>query len=110
MSSSIVPSLLAFVAVLAMIPAALWLVKRAQALRPAGHGPLSVVAAIPLGARERVAVINAAGRYLVVGVTGQSMTLLACLDDWPQAQADSNAASPFAALLDRFHQNAQKSS
>ena len=104
------PSLLAFVAVVLMIPGALWLVKRAQAVRTGSSGPLSVVAGVAVGPRERIAVVQAAGRYLVVGVTGQSMTLLATLDEWPAGLPAQSPASPFAALLDRFSQNVRKGS
>jgi flagellar protein FliO/FliZ len=108
MTSSMLPSLVAFVAIVAMIPAVLWLVKRSQGLRPGAAGPLSVVAGLSVGPRERIAVVQAAGRYLVVGITGQSMTLLATLDEWPASPAAASAAVPFAALLERFSQNAQK--
>lgn len=91
MTASLVPSLLAFIAVIAMIPVALWLMKRAQVLRPGAAGPLSIVAGLSMGPRDRIAVIHAGGRYLVVGITAQQMTLLAQLDQWP-GSAPSGAA------------------
>jgi flagellar protein FliO/FliZ len=93
-TASLVPSLLAFIAVIAMIPAALWLMKRAQVLRPGAAGPLSIVAGLSMGPRDRIAVIQAGGRYLVVGITAQQMTLLAQLDQWPGASA--GGATPTA--------------
>lgn len=99
MNASLLPSLLAFVAVLAMIPAALWVVKRAQSPR-SSRGPLSLVAGLALGPRERVVVVRAADRHLLVGITGQSMTLLAELERWP-TDAEPGAATPFASLLER---------
>ena len=94
MTASILPSLLAFVAVLAMIPLALWLMKRTQGLRPRASGPLSMVAGLSLGPRERIAVVQAAGRYLVVGITGQSITLLSELPEWPGDQPAEASTAP----------------
>jgi len=108
MSSSLVPSLLAFFVVIAMIPGVLWLVKGAQKLRPGGNGPLGLVAGLSLGPRERIVVIHADDRYLVVGITAQQMTLLANLDTWPDSHespangaSGSTLGSQFARLLRR---------
>jgi flagellar protein FliO/FliZ len=111
MMSSMIPSLTAFLFVVLMIPVALWLMRRGQNLRGAGAGTLTMVAGLNVGPRERIAVVRAADRFLVVGVTAQSMTLLATLDEWPQADgAATPAGTPFATLLNRFHQNVQKGS
>jgi flagellar protein FliO/FliZ len=109
MLSSILPSLIAFAAVLLMIPGVLWLVKRSQSLRPRqGGGALAVVAGVAVGPRERIAVVQAAERFLVVGITGQSIALLATLDEWPNDPTALANPSPFSALLQRMNQNAQK--
>ena len=110
MSTSMLPSLVAFVAVILMIPVALWLMKRTQSLRPGGPGALSVVAGLSVGPRERIAVVRAAGRYLVIGVTGQSMTLLATLDHWPEGAAPQPGATAFASLLERVNKHDRKDS
>ena len=85
MTASLLPSLLAFVAVIAMIPLALWLMK---------SGPLTLVAGLSMGPRERIAVVQAGGRYLVVGVTAQSINVLSTLDTWPGATQDTAAGTP----------------
>ena len=54
MTSSLVPSLIAFLGVIALIPVALWVMKRAQSLRPGAGGPLAIVAALSTGPRERI--------------------------------------------------------
>lgn len=106
MNASLLPSLLAFAAVVAMIPAALWLLRRSQSPR-ASRGPLSLVAGLAVGPRERIVVVRAADRHLVVGITGQSMTLLAELEGWPtDAQPATNA--PFASLLERAGHGQQR--
>ena len=98
MTASLVPSLLAFIAVIAMIPAALWLMKRAQVLRPGAAGPLSIVAGLSMGPRDRIAVIHAGGRYLVVGITAQQMTLLAQLEQWPGSPSSGAALAAVAGI------------
>jgi flagellar protein FliO/FliZ len=105
MSASLLPSLLAFIAVIAMIPLALWLMKRGQALRPRASGPLTLVAGLSMGPRERIAVVQAGGRYLVVGVTAQSINVLGTLDSWPgtdeQQQGTAAPAAQAASLFAR---------
>jgi len=106
MNASLLPSLLAFAAVVAMIPAALWLLRRSQSPRSA-RGPLSVVAGLAVGPRERIVVVRAADRHLVVGVTGQSMTLLAELEHWP-ADAQAATGASFASLMERSGHGQQR--
>jgi len=99
--------LLWFAAVIALIPVALWLLKRT----PVGSalGPqrgLRSVATLALAPNQRVVTVEVgsgdARRWLVLGVTPQNVTLL--LDMAPQADAPAAAApggSPFAQLLGR---------
>jgi flagellar protein FliO/FliZ len=72
-------SLLMLGLVLGAIPASLWVLKRLQAIRPAGAVPraMEVAAQVSLGPRERVVVLRMPGRELVLGVTAQQITLLA---------------------------------
>ena len=101
-SVSVLPSLFAFALVIALIPAALWVLKRAQALRPARDGALHLVAGLALGPRERVAIVNVGDRSLVIGITAQSITHLATLHTQiaaPNADADGKPLAPFAQLL-----------
>jgi flagellar protein FliO/FliZ len=111
---SIWPALAAFAAVLALIPVALWVLKRLQSGGPAGQRVVTLVGGLTLGPRERVAVIEAQGRRWMIGVTGQSISLLAELDrPEPGTAATDITASvppgfppnPFAQLLDRMKRN-----
>ena len=111
---SILPSLAAFALVIAAIPAALWVLKRAQALRPSAAGTLQLVAGLSLGPRERIAVVNVGGRALVVGITAQSITHLATLDEPVQVEpagsalAAGPASGAFARVLAaRLHKGRQ---
>jgi len=107
---SVWPALAAFVAVIALIPVALWVLKRLQAGGPAGGRVVTLVGGLPLGPRERIAVIESQGRRWMIGVTGQSISLLAELDR-PDAEAPDSAVTPvsggaatgpFSQLLDRM--------
>jgi flagellar protein FliO/FliZ len=98
-------SLLWFIAILALIPAALWLLKRT----PAGGGAsvpglLRSVASLPVSPTQRVTIVEVgrgdARQWLVLGITAQQIATLhtmAPLDD-PGLPAPA-ATSPFAQLL-----------
>lgn len=91
MSSSLWPSLLAFILVMAAIPVAAWLLRRAQTVRFGAGGPLGVASAVSVGTRERIALVRADRKWLVVGITPNSITLLTELDE-PPAGLDVESA------------------
>jgi flagellar protein FliO/FliZ len=112
---SVWPALLAFIAVAALIPVALWVLKRLQGGAPGGARPVTLAGGLTLGPRERVVVVEAEGRRWMLGVTGQSISLLAELERSAPATADGVAAgssdrtatpafppNPFAQMLDRL--------
>jgi flagellar protein FliO/FliZ len=102
-ASSGLSSLLWFVAIVAMIPVALWLLKRTPMGGAAGAGVLRSVAALPLSASQRIVTVEVgqgeSRRWLVLGVTPQSITTLHTMD--PQAEPPAPAAPlpGFAQLL-----------
>lgn len=95
---SAAPMLGALVAVIAAIFAAAFLFKRAGLQGPGGASILKPVATLALGAREKLVVVQVADRWLVLGVTAQSIQPLADLEakDLPPAPAGQ---APFAGLL-----------
>ena len=103
-------SLLWFVAIVAMIPVALWLLKRTPIGGAASSGVLRSVAALPLSANQRIVTVEVgsgdARRWLVLGVTAQSITTLHTME--PQAEAAAAAAPTapaFAQLLGKFRRD-----
>jgi len=99
--------LLWFGAIIVLIPLALWLLKRTPLGGGAGSGPMRHVAALPLSASQRLAIVEvgsgAARRWLVLGVSSQSITTLHTME--PQADAAPSAAddgTAFAQLLSRM--------
>jgi len=116
------------VVVLLMIPASLWLLKRAGWAGRAASGAspeqvLQVVAQTTLGPGQRVVTmeVNAGGerKWLILGITGQSITTLSQMDA-PAIPADGQAGTTdrvtaalppaFAALLQRFQSQPTPSS
>jgi len=98
-------SLLWFVAVVAAIPAVLWLLKRSGRFGPAGAaGTLRSIAALPLSPSQRLVTVEvgtgAERRWLVLGVTPQSITTLHTMAPQDDAVPPPAApADPFAQLL-----------
>lgn len=58
-----------------------WLYSRTQKLRGAGGNLIRVVASQPLGTRERVVLIEVAGKQLLVGMTASSVQMLHVFDE-----------------------------
>ncbi|MEW6707972.1 MAG: flagellar biosynthetic protein FliO [Pseudomonadota bacterium] len=102
-------SLLWFVAILALIPAALWLLKRTPMGGAGAHGLMRTVAVLPISANQRLLAVEVGTgeerRWLVLGVTGQQITTLHTMA--PQAEAAAPPApgfeqTPFGQLLAKF--------
>ena len=106
-SSGWLTSLLWFVAIIAMIPLALWLLKRTPMGGTASNGVMRVVAALPLSTSQRVVTVEVGQgetrRWLVLGVTPQNITTLHTLEPQADALAGTEPALPgFAQLLGKL--------
>ncbi len=101
-STDFVGPVLAFLAVLALIPAALWLLKRTPIGAAAGSAGMRVVGTLPLSAHQRLVTVEVGAgddrRWLVLGVSGAGIQTLHAMP--PQALPDAPAAG-FAQLLKR---------
>ncbi|MEY3273798.1 MAG: hypothetical protein RLZZ341_2704 [Pseudomonadota bacterium] len=84
-------SLLSFALVVALIPVALWLLRRTPLGGAAQGQGLRSVAVLPLSATQRIVTVEvgrgADRRWLVLGVTAQGITTLHSLP--PQDAADA---------------------
>jgi flagellar protein FliO/FliZ len=101
-------SLLWFIAILAMIPVALWLLKRTPMGNGAAHGVMRTVAQLPLGPNQRLLTVEVGSgtdrRWLVLGVTSQNITTLhqmAAQAELPVAAGQQH--TPFAQLMARLN-------
>jgi flagellar protein FliO/FliZ len=95
-------SLLGFVAIIALIPAALWLLKRTPIGGGAAHGVMRTVAMLPISANQRLLTVEVGTgddkKWLVLGVTPAGISTLHTMP--PQAIAPQAAPlPPFAQLL-----------
>ncbi|QAZ40081.1 flagellar biogenesis protein [Methylibium sp. Pch-M] len=105
MSGSLGFGLLWFIVILAAIPLALWLLKRTPygAAMSNANALTRTVGSMALGPHQRIVTVEVGQgeerRWLVLGVTPQSITALHTLS--PQADVTVNASpeAPFAALL-----------
>jgi flagellar protein FliO/FliZ len=105
-TASLLSSLFWFIAVLALIPFALWMWKRASAGAAPARGLMRSVAVLPLAPNQRLVTVEvgqgAARRWLVLGVTAQSISTLHEMAPQDDAEPTAAAAAPFAALLARL--------
>jgi flagellar protein FliO/FliZ len=105
-------SLLWFIAIIAMIPLALWLLKRTPMGGATAHGLMRSIAVLPISPSQRLVTVEvghgAERRWLVLGVTPQQITTLhtmAVQDDAVAPPAPATPPLPFAQLLSRLRQD-----
>lgn len=98
--ASVVMSLLLVIGLIVLLG---WLVSRVRGMHAGGgHGPLKIAAAISLGMKERVVLVEAAGEWLLVAVTPGNVRLLHRYAQRPDGLAEHAAPAGFAALLERL--------
>ena len=99
-SVSILQWLLSCVMVIGIMVACLWLLKKSS-LTPGGkHDLIRIVAWVSVTRTERILLVKAGSRYLLLGVTGQNVTLLTELS--PQEVEEglkSGASGTFSSRL-----------
>jgi flagellar protein FliO/FliZ len=101
-------SLLWFLAVIALIPLALWFVKRSPIGRMGHAGGMRQVAALPLSATQRLVTVEVGAGdsrcWLVLGVTPNSISTLHTMlpQDEPVLPAGASPQTAFAQLLQRL--------
>ncbi len=103
-------SLLWFFAIIALIPLALWLLKRTPMGGATASGLLRSVAVLPMSPNQRIVMVEVGQgderRWLVLGVTPQNITTLHQMA--PQADAavppGEAAGTGFAQVLNRLRQ------
>lgn len=103
--SSLTP-LLAFVAVVALIPAALWLLRRSGYAGAGPQGLMRTVGSLSLSPSQRVVVVELgqgeSARWLVLGVTGERISRLAEMDAHAQAEVPLALRTPQAATVSQL--------
>ena len=104
-STSILGPLAAFVAILVLIPVALWLLKRTPIGAAASVGHMRLVASLPLAPNQRIVTVEVGQgddrKWLVLGVTPAGITTLHTMPPQADVPAAPQHALPFAQLLAR---------
>ncbi|HJV97097.1 MAG TPA: flagellar biosynthetic protein FliO [Albitalea sp.] len=109
-ASSGLSSLLWFVAIIVLIPAALWLLKRTPMGGATSQGLMRSIAALPISPNQRIVTVEVGRgdqrRWLVLGVTPQNITTLHTMEPTADLPPDAapQAPLPFAQLLSRLRQ------
>jgi flagellar protein FliO/FliZ len=117
MTSTAVASALWFFAILALIPLALWLLKRTS-LGTGGaagaRGMLRSVAVLPLSPSQRIVTLEVGSgedrRWLVLGVTPQSISTLHSMAPQPVPAAPETALPSFSQLFAQLRKSGGPSS
>lgn len=107
-AGSIVQALVGLAAVLALVAALAWLLKRYSGLRGTGTGLIRVIGGAPVGQRERIVLVEVGSTWLLVGVAPGQVRALhtmpksesATLPEAPQA-ADPGFASRLRRMLEK---------
>ena len=76
--------------VLLLVVGAVWAMKRLSVGMPGSRSPLKLIGGTLLGGKERVVVVELEGKWLVLGVTPQSVNLLTEL---PRPDVDESLPS-----------------
>ena len=108
-SASLTP-LFWFIAIIAMIPLALWLLKRTPLGGAGSGGLMRTVAALSISPNQRLLTVEVGQggerRWLVLGVTPGSITTLHTMAPQPEPASASglpaSAATPFGQVLARL--------
>jgi len=114
MTSNGLSSLLWFVAILALIPATLWFLKRTP-LGGGGAGVMKSIASLPLSTSQRIVTIEVGSgeerRWLVLGITPSSITTLHTMAAQAVEAAPPGTAGEihpaFAQILGRFRRTGE---
>lgn len=76
-----------------------WLVKRFSGMPSARTGAIKVISVLPVGSRERLALVEVGGQQLLLGVTAQQINTLHTFDKPVVDAADIKNNSEFAQKL-----------
>lgn len=98
---SFMPMVLSLLVILALLGAAVWVLRRAGIAPRGGGSQLRVVAQLPLGPRDRVVIVEAGERWWLLGVGSGGVTRLGTLPKG-QLPAGELPVASFGALLDKM--------
>jgi flagellar protein FliO/FliZ len=107
-TGSLISSLAWFIAIVALIPLALWLLRRTPAAGGSANGVMRSVAVLALAPNQRLVTVEVghgpARRWLLLGVTAQSITTLHEMAPQDDAPGATPTATTFSQLLGRLYE------
>ncbi|MGX2041278.1 flagellar biosynthetic protein FliO [Methylocaldum sp. MU1018] len=105
-SADMAKSLAGLLAVLAVIFALAWLLRRFGSFSRLAPGSFRVLAAVSLGSRERVVLLQAGGKQLVLGVAPGRVETLCVLEDSEiiPVEGGAPAAEAGASFVERLQE------
>ena len=103
MMSTGLTSLLWFIAIIAMIPIALWLLKRTPMGGAASQGVMRSIAVLAISPNQRIVTVEVGSgeerRWLVLGVTSQAISTLHSMAPQAEVAPPAMPLPPFAQML-----------
>lgn len=105
-AGNLLQTLLGLIVVLVLIVGMAWLMKRSQQLHGIGQKQFRVIAALPLGPREKAVLLQVGEQQLLLGVTPQNVNLLSALEQ----PLDLNAGQQTSIFADKLKQFMQQRS
>lgn len=97
-SSAWLKAILGLVAVVVLIFVIAFLVKRFSGLSVGGQQQMRIISAMPVGTRERIALIEVADKQLLVGITQHNINLLHTFDE-PVINNNDKTGADFSSRL-----------
>ncbi|MFD2229930.1 flagellar biosynthetic protein FliO [Alkalimarinus sediminis] len=97
-SSDWLKAILGLIAVVALIFAIAWFVKRFTGLAVSNQQQMRIISAIPVGTKERIALIEVAEKQLLVGITQHNINLLHSFEE-PVVNKNDKTAVDFSSRL-----------
>lgn len=93
---------LGLIAVIALMFLLAWLARRMRLVPGGSHsGSMKVLAILPLGHKERIALIQVGEQQMLLGVTPEQVNLLHCFDQ-PVSATESASSVAFSQVLKRW--------
>ncbi len=106
-AGNLLQTLFGLLLVLALIVAMAWLMKRSQQWHGTGQQQFKVIAALPLGPREKAVLLQVGEQQLLLGVTPQNVNLLTALEQ-PLNLNAGQQSTVFSEKLKQFMQQRSK--
>ena len=72
---------LSLIAVLAVIYAVAWLIKRNRGVQGLSGLPMKTLAVLPMGVKEKIVLIEVGGKQILLGMTAHNINALATFDE-----------------------------